>query len=143
MARSGNCPLFQKPSTGERGFTLIEMLVALVIAGILIGVATLSIGGFDRSLRYETERLAQLLSLAREEAQVRGAPIRLETTEDGYRFAIRRDRRWQPILDDRELRERAWKQPTRTSVQRADGRQAVEFGRDQVDVPFVLHVERD
>ena len=131
-----------RPLPRQGGFTLVEMLVALVIAGILIGVATLSIGGFDRTLRYETERLAQLLSLAREEALVRGAPIRLETSEEGYRFAIRRDRRWLPVLDDRDLRERAWKQPTRTWVERADGRKAVEFGRDQVDVPFVLHVER-
>lgn len=128
---------------GECGFTLLEMLVALVIAGVLIGVATLSIGAFDRNLRYEAERLVQLLTLAREEAMVRGAPIRLEADEESYRFAIRRDRQWKPILDDRELRERAWERPTRISVERADGRSAIEFGRSQVGVPFTLHVERD
>ena len=60
----------------ESGFTLLELLVAMVIAGVLIGIVSLSIGGFDRSLRFEAERLAQLLVLAREEAQVRAAPIR-------------------------------------------------------------------
>ncbi|HLS57610.1 MAG TPA: prepilin-type N-terminal cleavage/methylation domain-containing protein, partial [Zeimonas sp.] len=35
----------------EAGFTLIELLVAMVIAGVLIGIVSLSIGGFDRSLR--------------------------------------------------------------------------------------------
>lgn len=125
------------------GFTLIEMLVAIVIAGVLIGIATLSIGGFDRSLRFEAERLAQLLLLAREEALVRGAPIRLEADDERYRFAIWRGRRWQPILDDRDLRERAWERPTRLTVERPDGRQTVEFGRDQVDAPFELHVQRD
>ncbi len=130
-------------SSGQCGFTLLEMLVALVIAGILVGVATLSIGAFDRNLRYEAERLAQLLTLAREEALVRGAPIRLEADEDRYRFAIWRDRRWQPILNDRELRERAWQRPTRIWVERVDGRSVIEFGRDQVGVPFALHVERE
>ena len=126
-----------------RGFTLLELLVAIVIAGVLIGVATLSIGAFDRGLRFEADRLAQLLSLAREEALVRGAPIRLEADDERYRFAIFRDRRWQPIIDDRDLRERLWERPTRVSIERPDNRDAVEFGRDQVDAPFALHIERE
>jgi general secretion pathway protein H len=125
------------------GFTLLELLIALVIAGVLVGVATLSIGGFDRSLRFEAERLAQLLLLAREESLVRGAPIRLEADDERYRFAILRDRRWQPILDDRDLRERTWQRPTRLTLVRPDGRTGIEFGRDQIDAPFELHVQRD
>ena len=126
----------------ERGFTLLELLVAIVIAGVLIGVAALSTGAFERGLRFEADRLAQLLSLAREEALVRGAPIRLEADDEHYRFAIWRDRRWQPLLDDRYLRERQWAGPTRVTVERPDMRAAIEFGRDQIDVPFALHIER-
>ncbi|RPH60708.1 MAG: type II secretion system protein GspH [Burkholderiales bacterium] len=126
----------------EAGFTLLELLVAMVIAGVLIGIVSLSIGGFDRSLRFEAERLAQLLLLAREEAQVRGAPIRFEADDDRYGFFIWRERRWQPLPDDRDLRERAWEQPTRLRVERADGRREIEFGRDQVDSPFVLRLTR-
>ncbi len=125
------------------GFTLIEMLVALVIAGVLIGMAAFSLGGFDRGFRFEADRLAQLMTLARDEALMRGLPIRLETDEERYRFLILRDRRWQPILDDRELRERLWEEPTRVIVERADGRPSVEFGRDPVDLPYVVHVERN
>ena len=127
----------------QQGFTLLELLVALVIAGVLVGVATLSIGGFERGLRFEVERLAQLLYLAREEALVRGAPIRLELNDEGYRFIMLRDRRWQPIRDDRDLRERAWQGPTQVAIQRADGMPVVEFGRDQVGSPFALRFERD
>jgi general secretion pathway protein H len=127
----------------EAGFTLLELLVAIVIAGVMIGIVSLSIGGFDRSLRFEAERLAQLLMLAREEAQVRGAPIRFESDQDRYGFFVWRERHWQKLQDDRDLRERAWEQPTSLRVERTDGRREIEFGRDQVDVPFVLHLSRD
>ena len=76
-----------------RGFTLIELLVAIVVAGVALAmVAVNGMPGAQRGLRFEAERLAQLLSLAREEAQVRGQPVRLETDANGYRFAVLRDR---------------------------------------------------
>jgi len=125
------------------GFTLIELMVVLVIIGVMLGAVGLSIRSADRSLQFEAERLAQLLSLAREEAQVRGAPIRLDADEQGFRFMIRRDRQWQPILDDRDLRERAWEGPTTLRIERPDGQEGIEFGREQVDAPFVLHLTRD
>jgi general secretion pathway protein H len=126
-----------------RGFTLLELLVAIVVAGVMVGIVSLSIGGFDRSLRFEAERLGQLLALAREEAQLRGAPIRFEADDESYRFSIRRERRWRPLADDRDLRERRWEQPTELAIERADGRRVVEFGVDQVEAPFVLRLRRN
>ncbi|HMN82766.1 MAG TPA: GspH/FimT family pseudopilin [Burkholderiaceae bacterium] len=128
----------------QHGFTLIELLVVMLIIGIAL--ATVSINGMPGSregLRYETERLAQLLLLAREEAQVRGAPIRLEVDELRYRFAILQRGQWEPVLDDADLRERRWEGPTRLRIQKADGDVAIVFGRDAVDVPFMLTLARD
>ena len=125
------------------GFTLIELMVAILIAGILMTVVGLSVRGSDRSLQFEADRVGQLLALAREEALVRGARIRFEADAGGYRFIIRRSGRWVPILDDRDLRAREWAGPTNVSLQRADGRQVIEFGRDAVDSPFVLVLGRD
>jgi len=125
------------------GFTLIELMVAILIAGILMTVVGLSVRGSDRSLQFEADRVGQLLALAREEAQVRGARIRFEADGSGYRFVIRRQGRWVPILDDRDLRAREWAGPTTVLLQRADGRQVIEFGRDAVDSPFVLVLARD
>jgi len=106
-------------------------------------VVGLSVRGSDRSLQFEADRVGQLLALAREEAQVRGARIRFEADGSGYRFVIRRQGRWVPILDDRDLRAREWAGPTTVGLQRADGRQVIEFGRDAVDSPFVLVLARD
>lgn len=126
-----------------RGFTLLELLVAIVVAGVMVGIVALSIGGSDRSLRFEAERLAQLLALAREEAQLRGAPIRFEADDESYRFFVWRERRWRPLTDDRDLRERRWEQPTELGVERRDAQRGIEFGLDQVDAPFVLRLRRN
>lgn len=125
------------------GFTLIELMVAILVAGILLTVVGLSVRGADRSLRFEADRVSQLLALAREEAQVRGAPIRFEADSVEYRFVIRRLGRWVPILDDRDLRAREWAGQTEVRLERGDGRRVVEFGRDTVDSPFVLVLVRD
>ena len=61
----------------------------------------------------------------------------------GYRFQILRDRQWRPIDDDADLRERIWSSPVALTLNRADGRRDLEFGRDPVDSPFVLSLTRD
>lgn len=56
------------------GFTLMEILVVLVIAGIISAVAVLSISsaGPGRLLQQEAERMAALVALQCEEAVLRG-----------------------------------------------------------------------
>ena len=83
-----------------------------------------------------------LLILAREEAQLRGATIRFEADDAGYRFAILRERRWQTLIDDRDLRPRRWDQPTQVRVRRQDQGSHVEFRLDEVDLPFVVQLRR-
>lgn len=127
----------------ESGFTLIELLVTLVLIAIVVGMVTLSGSPSpDRALRADADRLAQLLSLAREEAQVRGAPIRFESDDSGFRFMVFRDRQWRPITDDGDLRARAWGTETRISVERPDGRRSLEFGRDLVEAPYRVVLQR-
>ncbi len=129
---------------GAAGFTLIELLITLVVIGV--AVALVAINGLPnerQGLRFEAERLAQVLSLAREEAQVRGAPIRLSADTAGYRFQILRDRQWRALGDDADLRERLWSAPVALTLNRVDGRRDLEFGRDPVDSPFVLTLARE
>lgn len=118
--------------------------MVLVLIGILAGVVTLSGAPSARGgLMHEADRLAQLLGLAREESQVRGAPIRFEPLEEGYRFMLFRDREWRAMQDDTDLKVRLWSQPTQVRIERPDGAQTIEFGRDAVDAPFVIHLRRD
>ena len=37
----------------QGAFTLLELLVAIVVAGVIVGLVSFSIGGFDRGLRFE------------------------------------------------------------------------------------------
>ncbi len=134
-------------SSGRRrvaGFTLIELLVALVIAAVIVSVVAVSgAPSPERALQTDADRLAQLLALAREEAQIRGAPIRFESDGQVYRFIVFKDSQWRVIEDDTYLRPRRWETETAVRVRRADGAPFLEFGRDLVDAPYVVQLARD
>jgi len=130
------------PRPKKRGFTLIELLVAISIAAVLVATVGFAISSSDRGLETDSERLALMLSLAREEAQLRGSPIRFESDEIGYRFTVFKEGRWEPLLDDRDLRDREWGDTTELELNRLDGRETIEFGRDMVDSPFELNLTR-
>lgn len=88
------------------GFTLIELLVVLVLVGVVASLATLSIGdGAERQLRTETQRLAGVLKLARDELLITGSAERaLGLRPDSYSFlelVVLDDatREWRPLVD--------------------------------------------
>lgn len=126
-----------------RGFTLLELLVVLVIAGITLGMVSFNALPSDRqALQTESKRIAVLLQLAREEAIVRNRPIAFEVDANGYRFMIREDNVWQPLVADDLLRERPFRRPpVMVSIDPPPVPQLplrVVFGREPVDKPFLL-----
>jgi general secretion pathway protein H len=93
----------------EAGFTLLEMLVVLVIAGLLVSLASISLTRNPRTdLSEEAQRLALLFESAADEAQVRARPIAWELVEGGYRFVVSTQDGWRPLQRDQLLRERQW-----------------------------------
>jgi len=62
-----------------RGFTLVELLIALAILGLLLGVGAPQFSSFiqARSVQAEAKRLTSILRLARSEARARGATVTL------------------------------------------------------------------
>jgi general secretion pathway protein H len=126
------------------GFTLIELLVAMIIAAVIVSMVAISgTPSPSRELETDADRLAQLLALAREEAQVRGAPIRFQSDGNNYRFVVFKNAEWRVIDDDTYLRPRHWSIQTDVQVRRADGARYLEFGRDLVEAPYVVRLLRD
>ena len=102
------------PGTFEnRGFTLVEMLVVLLILGLLGGLVSTLVRPDDRGLlRLEAERLAQLLDLAAAESRYTGNATAWTADGPGYRFwRMNGDAgataSWSEVLDSELLRARA------------------------------------
>jgi general secretion pathway protein H len=103
-----------KPSGG---FTLIEVMVVVVIMGILINFAVLSLRSHSPldQLNKETQRLKSLIEIASEEALLRSSFIGVDITETGYGFLRLEEELWQP-LDDTLFRDRELPEEIRISV---------------------------
>jgi len=92
------------------GFTLIEILVVMVIIGVVIAGALLSLSftGPDRELHTEGERLVDLMNYAQEQGELQTRELGLYCTDHSYKFLAFDARRnlWVPIDDDDALRAR-------------------------------------
>lgn len=91
-----------------RGFTLLEMLVALVVASIMLSVVTLQLMPSAQSvLREESKRLAFLMENGAMTAQAGGQPLAWSGTGSSYRFWKRtKEGEWVRIDQDNLLHAR-------------------------------------
>jgi general secretion pathway protein H len=87
------------PHPKINGFTLIEIIVVLIIIGVILSFATLSIGdgGLREKIEQEAQRLAALLKLGRTEAIMQGKEMGVSFDNQGYRFYVLQGQKWQGL----------------------------------------------
>ena len=94
----------------NKGFTLVEILVVLVIIAIVISLAVLSIGatGRDSQLDEESRRIAGLVDLLHDRALLEGRDFGLRIEPAAYEFVVYEAAhdRWKSIDQDQEFRRR-------------------------------------
>lgn len=107
-----------------RGFTLLEMLVVLVVASIMLSVATLNLmPSAQTMLREESRRLAFLMENGAMASQAGGQPLAWSGTGNSYRFWLRsKDGEWLRIERDNLLHPRNLPDAIRIGEISFDGR---------------------
>ena len=145
QGRPASCRLSPRQAAG---FTLIEMLVVLLIAGLLIAVVALAPSRNRRTdLAEDAQRLAAMLESADDQAEVRSASIAWEPVNGGYRFDQRgEDGKWRPITDDVLAPHRWGAEVTNVSIRYTGSGNLtprIVFGDESIDVPVTVTLDSD
>ncbi|HEY5807472.1 MAG TPA: type II secretion system minor pseudopilin GspH [Povalibacter sp.] len=160
-------PRFSCAARAARGFTLLEILVVIVVIGVIVSAATLSVGvlGRDRESEDQARRFWAVLVQVREESELQGLDMGVFISAEGYEFLQfdTRENRWLPVEGDsflapRKLPEglafRLWLEKRAivlkpVTVDRSDKDEDKKWPPQLMvlssgDImPFELHLERD
>ena len=91
----------------EAGFTLVELMIVLVILGLMMSVAVLSIPRGDGKLESDAQQFAARTAALRDNAILQSRPMAVQVTPSGYSFRERRKGGW-TVMEDKPFRTTNW-----------------------------------
>lgn len=136
------------PRRLHAGFTLLELLVVMVIAGIVISLVAVNATPNDRGrVLDDGQRIARLFELAQEDAQLGARPLAWEGDASGWRFLESTPQGWVPMRTD-VFAPGHWRLQLDAAAIAQGGRQSgtgplrLVFGRELIDEPQRLVLTR-
>jgi general secretion pathway protein H len=120
----------------DRGFTLVEVMVTLLLVGLITGVALLTLPSGGAHLAREAEQLGARIKQAQREAMLSNRAVELVVERDGSHFRVRRTGRWQ-MLADGPFRRRPWRQGVTVALQGPGG---VRFDPSGATDPAIIRL---
>lgn len=126
---------------GERGFTLVELMVVVTLIGLMSTLVVLSLPDSRPTLSGETDRFAARLLRAREEAVITGQTVEVTVAPEGYSFARRRGGERLPLVET-PFGPVAWEAETRVSGPETEPLRVV-FDSTGASEPAELLLQRD
>ncbi|MGE8066837.1 type II secretion system minor pseudopilin GspH [Pseudomonas sp. NPDC089569] len=86
-------------SRHERGFTLLELMIVIVLIGVLVGMVSFASGmNPAQQARQEAGALAGLIRQLREQAVLEGREYGVRLSADGYRAMRLEPRGWESVM---------------------------------------------
>lgn len=125
----------------ERGFTLVELMVTLVILGLASTAVMLAMPDGGSELREESERLAARLAATRDAAIIGGRDMAVRVDAAGYAFETRRGGAWLPA-PGRAFEARRWP-PGMAYGGAKDGPTHIVFDVTGLATPAVVRLQRE